>query len=137
MEGQCCCWKRCDIHAFHWRKSFLSFFLSFISLLSFFISHNSAGTEFIPNSLSLGKVDSNNCSNLDDGATPDEGSIVLLTGPNMGGKSTLLRQTCLAVIMAQIGCFVHAEKCVMSPVDRIFSRIGTRDERQMKEEFFF
>ncbi|KJE89320.1 mismatch repair protein Msh6 [Capsaspora owczarzaki ATCC 30864] len=53
--------------------------------------------------------------------------ILLLTGPNMGGKSTLLRQTCLSVIMAQLGCFVPAAKCVLSPVDRIFTRIGAND----------
>jgi DNA mismatch repair protein MSH6 len=44
--------------------------------------------------------------------------ILLVSGPNMGGKSTLLRQTCLITIMAQMGCKVPAENCVMSPVDR-------------------
>ena len=44
----------------------------------------------------------------------------------MGGKSTLLRQTCIAVIMAQLGCYVNAESCVLSPVDRIFTRIGKK-----------
>ena len=51
----------------------------------------------------------------------------MVTGPNMGGKSTLLRQTCLAVILAQIGCYVPAERCLLTPVDRIFTRIGAFD----------
>jgi len=45
----------------------------------------------------------------------------------MGGKSTLLRQTCIAVILAQIGCYVPATKCELTPVDRIFTRIGASD----------
>ncbi|KAJ6362515.1 hypothetical protein OIU78_002839 [Salix suchowensis] len=52
---------------------------------------------------------------------------VLLTGPNMGGKSTLLRATCLAVILAQLGCFVPSEKCVLSLADMIFTRLGATD----------
>ena len=53
--------------------------------------------------------------------------IFLVTGPNMGGKSTLLRQTCIAAIMAQMGSFVTAESFVLSPIDRIFTRIGASD----------
>ena len=49
---------------------------------------------------------------------------LLLTGPNMGGKSTLLRATCTAVILAQIGCWVPASSAVLSPADRIFTRLG-------------
>eukprot|EP01086_Lenisia_limosa_P010679 TRINITY_DN35232_c0_g1_i1.p1 TRINITY_DN35232_c0_g1~~TRINITY_DN35232_c0_g1_i1.p1 ORF type:complete len:240 (-),score=29.48 TRINITY_DN35232_c0_g1_i1:58-738(-) len=45
----------------------------------------------------------------------------------MGGKSTLLRQTCLCIIMAQIGCFVPADKMRFSPVDRVFTRLGAGD----------
>eukprot|EP00382_Lankesteria_abbotti_P011258 CAMPEP_0113849958 /NCGR_PEP_ID=MMETSP0372-20130328/3506_1 /TAXON_ID=340204 /ORGANISM="Lankesteria abbotti" /LENGTH=201 /DNA_ID=CAMNT_0000819979 /DNA_START=315 /DNA_END=920 /DNA_ORIENTATION=- /assembly_acc=CAM_ASM_000359 len=45
----------------------------------------------------------------------------------MGGKSTLLRQVCLAVIMAQIGCYVAATKCRLTPVDKVFTRVGARD----------
>jgi len=44
-----------------------------------------------------------------------------------GGKSTLLRQTCIAVIMAQLGCWVPAQRCALTPVDRIFTRIGAND----------
>lgn len=45
----------------------------------------------------------------------------------MGGKSTVLRQTCLAVIMAQVGCFVAAKECELTPVDQIFTRVGAQD----------
>jgi DNA mismatch repair protein MSH6 len=47
---------------------------------------------------------------------------MLLSGPNMGGKSTLLRQTCVLVIMAQMGCYVSADELEFTPVDRIFTR---------------
>lgn len=53
--------------------------------------------------------------------------ILVVTGPNMGGKSTVLRQTCIAVVMAQLGCRVNATACRLSPVDRIFTRIGSYD----------
>jgi DNA mismatch repair protein MSH6 len=52
---------------------------------------------------------------------------VLLTGPNMAGKSTLLRMTAAGIIMAQMGCYVPARKARMSPVDRIQTRMGAYD----------
>ena len=70
------------------------------------------GERFVPNDLYL-----------DDIAQP----ILIITGPNMGGKSTYLRQAALIVIMAQIGCFVPAAEARLPLVDRIFTRIGASD----------
>ncbi len=58
----------------------------------------------------------------------DEDLIWIITGPNMSGKSTLLRQVALIVLMAQIGSFVPASKATIGLVDRIFTRIGAQDE---------
>ena len=55
-------------------------------------------------------------------------SLIVMTGPNMGGKSTLLRQVCVTAIIAQIGCYVPAKFCKMTIVDRIFTRIGASDK---------
>ena len=54
--------------------------------------------------------------------------MLLITGPNMGGKSTYMRQTALIIVLAHIGSFVPADKVVLGPVDRIFTRIGAVDD---------
>jgi DNA mismatch repair protein MutS len=54
--------------------------------------------------------------------------MLIVTGPNMGGKSTFMRQTALIVILAQIGSFIPARRAVIGPVDRIFTRIGALDD---------
>jgi DNA mismatch repair protein MSH6 len=69
-------------------------------------------TTFIPNSIALGG---------------ESASMNLLTGANAAGKSTILRMTCIAVILAQVGCYVPCEAARMTPVDRIMSRLGAHD----------
>jgi DNA mismatch repair protein MSH6 len=87
--------------------------------------------DFIPNDTLLGP---------DGGAragTQEDARMLLLSGPNMGGKSTLLRQTCLLTIMAQMGCMVPAESLALTPVDRIFTRIGASDRILQGQSTFF
>jgi DNA mismatch repair protein MutS len=62
--------------------------------------------------------------------------IMMITGPNMSGKSALLRQTALICIMAQIGCYVPAQKASLGIVDKIFTRVGASDNISMGESTF-
>jgi len=81
--------------------------------------------EFVPNGITLSCADKT--------ATP---SFALITGPNMAGKSTFLRQTALIVLMAQIGSFVPAESVCLTAVDRIFCRVGASDNLARGESTF-
>ncbi|KAL4885576.1 muts domain V-domain-containing protein [Aspergillus karnatakaensis] len=78
--------------------------------------------DFIPNDIRLG------------GSAPN---IDLLTGANAAGKSTLLRMSCVAVIMAQIGCYVPCKSARLTPVDRIMSRLGANDNIFAAQSTFF
>ena len=69
--------------------------------------------DFVPNDI-----------HLDD----QEQQVLIITGPNMAGKSTVLRQVALTVLMAQMGCFVPASRATIGVVDRIFTRIGASDD---------
>ncbi|MDX1640973.1 MAG: DNA mismatch repair protein MutS [Balneolaceae bacterium] len=80
-----------------------------------------AGEPFIPNDIYL-----NN----------SEYQILMITGPNMAGKSIILRQTGLLVLMAQIGCFVPAEEASIGLVDKIFTRVGASDNLAAGESTF-
>jgi DNA mismatch repair protein MutS len=77
--------------------------------------------EFVPNDLEI---------------DPEERQLLLITGPNMAGKSTYLRQVALIVIMAQAGSFVPATRATLGLVDRIFTRIGARDDLRRGESTF-
>ncbi|KAI8659214.1 DNA mismatch repair protein [Fusarium sp. Ph1] len=78
--------------------------------------------DFIPNDIKLGG---------------EQANINLLTGANAAGKSTILRMSCIAVIMAQIGCFVPAKSARLTPVDRIMSRLGANDNIFAAQSTFF
>lgn len=89
-----------------------------------FIPGGASGThDFIPNDVSLGMQ--------------GKGQIGLLTGANAAGKSTLLRMTGIAVIMAQIGCFVPAREARLVPVDAIMTRLGANDNIMQGKSTFF
>ena len=78
------------------------------------------GDRYIPNDISL----------------DNDQQIIMITGPNMSGKSAILRQTALVTILAQIGSFVPAKKMKFSIVDRIFTRVGASDNISMGESTF-
>lgn len=66
-----------------------------------------------------------------------EKRTIVLTGPNMGGKSTLMRTLATNIILAQLGCFVAADYMELSPVDKIFTRIGASDKLEEHKSTFF
>jgi DNA mismatch repair protein MutS len=67
---------------------------------------------------------------------PSNAQIIILTGPNMSGKSTFLRQNALIVLMAQVGSFVPADGAVIGVVDRVFTRIGAQDDLSAGQSTF-
>ena len=81
----------------------------------------SAGESYIPNDLYLDS---------------EKQQIIIVTGPNMAGKSALLRQTALITLLAQIGCFVPAESALIGLVDKIFTRVGASDNISAGESTF-
>ncbi len=84
------------------------------------VEANSKNRSFVPNSLQL----------------DDKRKLMLITGPNMGGKSTYLRQNALIVLLAQIGSYVPAESVEMGIVDQIFTRVGASDNLSAGESTF-
>jgi DNA mismatch repair protein MutS len=79
------------------------------------------GESYVPNDLTLDTEDQ---------------QIIILTGPNMSGKSALLRQTALIVLMAQTGCYVPAKAATIGMVDKIFTRVGASDNISLGESTF-
>lgn len=79
------------------------------------------GEQYVPNDVRL---------------NPDDQQIIMITGPNMSGKSALLRQTALISLMAQMGSFVPAEKARLGLVDRVFTRVGASDNISSGESTF-
>merc|ERR1712013_923038 len=77
------------------------------------IGDGSGDAHFVPNDIVIGGA--------------EQSSFIMVTGPNMGGKSTLLRQTCVAVVLAHMGCWVPCDSMRLSVVDRIFTRVGAND----------
>ena len=80
-----------------------------------------AGEEFVPNDIYLDN---------------EKQQIIILTGPNMAGKSALLRQTALIVLMAQVGCYVPAAEATLGYCDKIFTRVGASDNISRGESTF-
>ena len=80
-----------------------------------------AGEEFVPNDIYLDN---------------EKQQVIILTGPNMAGKSALLRQTALIVLMAQVGCFVPATEAKLGYCDKIFTRVGASDNISRGESTF-
>ncbi len=79
------------------------------------------GEDYVPNSVRLSN---------------DDQQIMIITGPNMAGKSALLRQTALIVLLAQMGCYVPAEAARIGVVDKIFTRVGASDNISLGESTF-
>jgi len=88
-----------------------------------------AGNAFVPNDVRLGGAAERAGEGVESKASKSRSPpLTLLTGPNMGGKSTLLRQVCLAAVMAHVGADVPARSLAMSACDAVYVRMGARDD---------
>ncbi|MGB3209901.1 MAG: DNA mismatch repair protein MutS [Desulforhopalus sp.] len=85
------------------------------------IERSLASGKFVPNDIHLDQTSS---------------EVLIITGPNMAGKSTVLRQTALIVLMAQMGCYVPVQQAMIGIVDRIFTRVGAMDDLRRGQSTF-
>ena len=90
------------------------------------------GNHFVPNDVDLGP----RSSASDNGSRTPTNTLALITGPNMSGKSTYIRQTALITLLAHTGCFVPAVAATIGLCDRIFTRIGASDELHAGQSTF-
>ena len=95
-------------------------YLQFLDLRHPVVENVLTATAYVPNDLDM----------------PDQNDFYVITGPNMGGKSTYCRSVALAVIMAQVGSFVPARKAVLSIRDRVFARVGANDDLRSGQSTF-
>jgi len=86
------------------------------------IERKTTTTHFVPNNLIMNY---------------DDSRCLLITGPNMGGKSTMLRTSCLIIIMAQMGCYVPADSAEFTVCDQIFTRVGANDKILENKSTFY
>lgn len=113
---------------------------------------NNRGKTFIPNDICMGGCGSEceerekeeECEEKEEKKTNTESKgnntttrSYILTGPNMGGKTTYLRSVALCVILAQMGCYVPATRATIGVVDKVFSRVGSADDIVNDRSTFF
>lgn len=112
---------------------------------------NNRGKTFIPNDICMGgcgseceEKEKEECEEKEEKKTNTESKenntstrSYILTGPNMGGKTTYLRSVALCVILAQMGCYVPATRATIGVVDKVFSRVGSADDIVNDRSTFF
>ncbi|VDL18602.1 unnamed protein product [Hymenolepis diminuta] len=110
-------------------------FLEIVSGYHPCLTRSFSGGEITPNDVQLGLIpgqEEKTTTGFKPGAT-----TLLITGPNMGGKSTLMRQTALLAILAHLGCQIPATSCRLTPIDRVFTRIGASDRLIAGQSTFY